>query len=87
MIRDRTSTDFIRGSTKIVRFVRRGRRIIRISSRFKNKHIYVHISMSMREAMKQDAILANSEAGYMKCEYKLETVTTRGDSDLLQSED
>jgi hypothetical protein len=69
VIKDRTSTEFIRGSMRIVRFVRRGRKMKRIQSRFKNKHIHVHISMSMREAMKQDAVLSSSKAGYTNCDY------------------
>jgi hypothetical protein len=39
--------------------------------------------MSMREAMKQDAVLANSEAEYMHCDCKIEIGTTRRDADVL----
>jgi hypothetical protein len=36
--------------------------------------------------MKDDAVLANNEAGYTHCDCKIKTVATRGDADLLQSD-
>jgi hypothetical protein len=73
VIRDRTSTNFFRGFMRISRFVRRGRRIKRIKNT--NTYMYMHEHAG------------SNEAEYMYCDCKLETVTTRGDSDLLQSED